>query len=247
MTAPKSLLGRAFALLAVFTAQRPVASLSDLSRGCGLPLSTTHRLVRELVAWRALERRPDGRYAIGLRLWELGVLSPGSRDLRERAVPFLEDLYEVTRHNVQLAIRDDLDTLYVERLSGPNAVSILTRTGDRLPLHATGVGLVLLANAPADVRQRVLDGPLKRFTARTITTAAKLRETLAQVRRDDYAVSDRQIEMTTYSVAAPVRDASGEVVAAVSVVVPAGTRRETVLPAVRTCGLALSRELGNRP
>ncbi|RKT57274.1 IclR family transcriptional regulator [Saccharothrix australiensis] len=246
MPAPKSLLGRAFALLAVFTAERPSATLSELSRHSGLPLSTTHRLVRELVAWRALARDEEGRFTIGLRLWELGALSPGALGLRERALPYLEDLFEVIRHNVQLAIRDDLEVVYVERISAKDAVNVLTRMGSRMPLHATGVGLVLLAHAPHDVQERALASPLKRFTEHTITTPQALRTALAAVRRDGYAISDRQLEPITHSVAAPVRGPNGEVVAAVSVVVPVETRTDTVLPAVRACGRAISRSLGWR-
>ncbi|WP_433264506.1 IclR family transcriptional regulator [Actinosynnema sp. CS-041913] len=246
MPAPKSLLGRAFTLLAVFTADRPAATLSELSRHSGLPLSTTHRLVQELISHRALDRDEQGRFTIGLRLWELGALSPGALDLRERALPYLEDLFEITRHNVQLAIRDELDVVYVERISAKDAVNILTRMGSRMPLHATGVGLVLLAHAPHDIQEQALRMPLKRFTPHTITTPKALRTTLATVRRDGYAISDRQLETITYSAAAPVRGPGGDVVAAVSVVVPTDTRTDTVLPAVRACGRAISRALGWR-
>ncbi|QFZ24815.1 IclR family transcriptional regulator [Saccharothrix syringae] len=235
---------RAFALLSVFTVDRPAMTLSELSRRSGLPLSTTHRLVAALVELRALTRNPDGGYSVGLRLLELGALSPGSLGLRDRAVPFLEDLYEVTRHNVQLAVRDGLEVVYVERISARDAVNVVTRVGSRMPLHCTGVGLVLLAAAPAAVQEEVLAGPLRRFTERTIVRPAELREVLARVRRDGYAISDRQIELITFSVAAPVRDAAGDVVASVSVVVPTGTRTDTVVPAVRACGLAISRALG---
>jgi DNA-binding IclR family transcriptional regulator len=244
VSAPKSLLERAFALLSVFSVDRPAVTLSELSRHSRLPLSTTHRLVTSLVGLRALDRMPDGRYAVGLRLLELGALSPGSLDLRDRALPFLEDLYEVTRHNVQLAVRDGTEVVYVERISARDAVNVVTRVGSRMPLHCTGVGLVLLAAAPVAVQEAVLAGPLKRFTPKTIVSSGELREALARVRRDGYAISDRQIEMITYSVAAPVRGADGDVVAAVSVVVPTGTRTDTVVPAVRTCGLAISRALG---
>ncbi|MFC6093332.1 IclR family transcriptional regulator [Saccharothrix lopnurensis] len=244
MTTPKSVLERAFALLAVFTADRSAMTLSELSRRSGLPLSTTHRLVAALVELRALTRDARGRYSVGLRLLELGALSPSSLDLRDRALPFLEDLYEVTRHNVQLAVRDGLDVVYVERISARDAVNVVTRVGSRMPLHCTGVGLVLLAAAPARVQEEVLAGPLRRFTPRTVVRPRDLRAALARVRRDGYAISDRQIEMITCSVAAPVRDASGEVVAAVSVVVPASTSRDTVVPAVRACGLTISRVLG---
>ena len=245
MAAPKTSAGRLFTLLGVFSAERPSANLSELSRYSGLPLSTTHRLVSELVSWGALERGGN-RYRIGLRLWELGALSPGSLDLRERALPFLEDLFEVTRHNVQLAIRDGLDAVYVDRISAVDAVNVVTRMGSRLPVHATGVGLVLLAHAPVEVQERALAGPLRTFTPKTIRRPRQLREALARVRRDDYAISDRQIEMITYSVAAPVRGHRGDVVAAVSVVVPKETRTDTVVPAVRTCGMAISRAMGWR-
>ncbi|GAA3461582.1 IclR family transcriptional regulator [Saccharothrix longispora] len=244
MTTPKALLDRAFSLLSVFSADRPAVTLSELSRHTGLPLSTTHRLVASLVDLRALERGADGRYSVGLRLLELGVLSPGSLDLRDRAVPFLEDLCEVTRHNVQLAVRDGAEVVYVERISARDAVNVVTRVGSRMPLHCTGVGLVLLAHAPADVREAVLAAPLRRFTPRTVTSPGPLREALARARRDGYAISDRQIELITYSVAAPVRGPGGDVVASVSAVVPTGTRTDTVVPAVRTCGLAISRALG---
>ena len=245
MAAPRTSAGRLFTLLGVFSAARPSANLSELSRHSGLPLSTTHRLVSELVSWGALER--DGkRYRIGLRLWELGTLSPGSLDLRERALPFMEDLFEVTRHNVQLAIRDGLDAVYVDRISAVDAVNVVTRMGSRLPVHATGVGLVLLAHASVEIQQLALSSPLRTFTPKTISSQRRLREALANVRRDGYAISDRQIEMITYSVAAPVRDQQDEVVAAVSVVVPKETRTDTVVPAVRTCGLAISRAMGWR-
>ncbi|MFD1149561.1 IclR family transcriptional regulator [Saccharothrix hoggarensis] len=244
MTPPKSLLERAFSLLAAFTVDRPALTLSELSRHSGLPLNTTHRLVASLAGLRALDRTADGRYAVGLRLLELGALSPGSLDLRDRAVPFLEDLYEVTRHNVQPAVRDGTDVVYVERISARDAVNVVTRVGSRMPLPCTGVGLVLLAAAPVAVQEAVLSAPLKRFTPMTITSAGALREALARVRRDGHAISDRQLEMITYSVAAPVRGPEGDVVAAVSVVVPTGTRTDSVVPAVRTCGLAISRALG---
>ena len=137
-----------------------------------------------------------------------------------------------------------MDAVYVERLSAVDAVNVITRMGSRLPLHATGVGLVLLAHAPVEVQELALASPLRTFTPKTIRRPRQLREALARVRRDDYAISDRQIEMITYSVAAPVRGLEGDVVAAVSVVVPTETRQGTVLPAVRTCGLAISRALG---
>nr|WP_211178196.1 IclR family transcriptional regulator [Pseudonocardia acidicola] len=233
-------------VLAAFTTDRPRLTLTEISRRSELPLTTTHRLVGELAAWGALERDEDGRYGIGLRLWEVGALAPRSLGLRESAMPFLEDLYEVTRENVQLAVLDGTEVVYVERLSGRAAVNVITRVGMRLPLHATGVGLVLLAHADAELQERVLAAPLRRYTDKTICSADELRRVLADVRRTGVAISDGQIELVALSVAAPVRGASGDVVAALSVVVPAtGTNPLAYVPVVRAAARGISRVLGH--
>jgi DNA-binding IclR family transcriptional regulator len=193
-----------------------------MSRAVGLPLSTTHRLVGELVEWGALERSDDGRYRIGLRLFELGSLAPRGLGLREGALPFMEDLYDVTRENVQLAVRDDDEVVFVERLAARNAVSVLTEVGGRFAMPPTGVGLVLLAHAPVEVQERVLAGPLVRYTRQTITDPRHLRRVLAEVRRSGMAVSDRQVTDDAVSVAAPIT-VGDDVVAALSVVVNGGS------------------------
>jgi hypothetical protein len=94
-------------------------TLSEISRRAGLSLTTTHRLVGELRAWGALERGEDGRYGIGLRLLEPGALAPLGLQLRELAVPYLDDLHQVTRANVVLVVRDGADVVYVEALRAP--------------------------------------------------------------------------------------------------------------------------------
>ena len=218
-TGPRPATGKLLDILAAFRADRPELRLSDISRHAGLPLTTTHRLVRELTAWGALERSAAGSYHIGLRLWEVASLAPRGLRLREIALPYLEDLYEATHENVQLAVREGLELVFVERLLGRDAVPVLTRVGGRFALHATGVGLVLLAFAPAEVQEQVLDGPLERWTPETITSPARLRRVLADVRQRDYAVSDRQVTMDSLSVGAPIRAAGDEVVAALSLVV----------------------------
>jgi DNA-binding IclR family transcriptional regulator len=239
-----SVTGRVLAVLAAFSAERPELTLTEISRRAGLPLTTAHRIVGELAAWGALERAA-GRYRIGLRLWEVGALAPRGLGLRESAMPFLEDLYEVTKQNVQLAVLDGTDAVYLERISGRGAVNVITRVGGRLPLHATGVGLVLLAHSPPELQEQVLAGPLRRYTPKTRCDPAELRRVLAEVRRTGVAVTDGQIELVSLSVAAPVLDQCGDVVAALSVVVPAeGTDPRAYVPAVRAAGRAISRALG---
>ncbi|WP_199429927.1 IclR family transcriptional regulator [Qaidamihabitans albus] len=240
-----SVAGRVLDVLDAFSPDRPVLTLSELARRAGLPLSTTHRLVRELTARGALERDDDGGYRVGLWLWEVASLAPHGPGLRESALPFLEDLYEATHQNVQLAVLDAAEVVYLERISGRHAIRIQSRVGGRLPVHATGVGLVLLAYAPAAVQEQVLAAPLKRYSAKTISSAARLRRELAEVRRNGYAISDGQIELDALSVAAPVYGGDDTVTAAISIVVPAeGTDPRTLVPAVRAAARGISRVLG---
>ncbi|GAA0284571.1 IclR family transcriptional regulator [Cryptosporangium japonicum] len=239
-----SVTSKALGILAAFTVQQPRLTLSEIGRRAGLPLTTAHRLVGELTEWGALERDEAGRYRIGLRLWEVASLAPRGLGLRERALPFLEDLYEVTHENVQLAVRDGHEAVYVERITGRHAVNILSRVGGRLPLHATGVGQVLLAYAPPEFQDEVLAQPLKAFTKETVTDPRRLRAILAEVRRTGIAVCDRLVDPDSLSVAAPIFDPDGAqgVIAALSVVVRSdGADRLSLSPAVRAAARGISR------
>jgi DNA-binding IclR family transcriptional regulator len=202
--------------------------------------------VGELCAWGGVERDEDGRYRVGLRVWELGALAPRGLGLREAALPFMEDLYEVTHENVQLAVRDGEELVFVERIAGRDAVSVRTQVGGRFALPPTGVGLVLLAHAPAGVQERVLAGPLTAHTSHTITDPRQLRRVLAEVRRNGMAVSDRQVTDDAVSVAAPV-EVRGAVVAALSIVVrgssPAAVR--SYAPGVRAAARGIGRTLAS--
>ncbi|MBC3191928.1 IclR family transcriptional regulator [Pseudonocardia sp. C8] len=235
---------RALGLLASFSRSRRELSLTELSEINDMPLSTVHRLVAELAAWGALERGDDGRYRIGLRLWELAALAPRGQGLRERALPFLEDLCQITRENVQLAVREGTEVVFLERLAGTGAVPVFSRVGGRFALTATGVGLVLLAHAPREVQEDVLAGRITQYTERTVTDPGRLRAMLADVRTSGFSISDRQVTMDSLSVGAPVHDHRGQVVAAVSLVVRYGTSSPHALaPLVRTSARAISRAL----
>ncbi len=232
---------RALALLAAFDADHRTLSLAELSRCTGMPLSTTFRLAGHLLAWGALEKDSDERYVVGLRLFEIASLAPRSHGLREVALPYLEDLHEVSGQHVLLALREGDEALLVERLSSRGAVEIDYRVGGRMPLHDTGVGLVLLAGAPAPVVARVREG----LDARA---GEGLRRRLDDVRRMQVAVFERSSPAPVSSVAAPVRDGLGRTLAAVSVVVPAGSARpQAYVPVVRATALAVARGLGHHP
>jgi DNA-binding IclR family transcriptional regulator len=244
----RSAADRLLDVLGAFGRAHPALTLTQIARRAGLTLPTAHRLVGALTGWGALERTEDGRYQVGLRLWEVAALAPRGVGLRQAAMPFLEDLYETTHENVQLAVRDGSEVVYTERISGRSAVGVHSTVGGRWPLHATGVGLVLLAYADAALQDRYCAGELAAFTPYTVTDPLLLRRMLAEVRRNGCAVSDRQITEDALSVAAPVRGPRGRVEAAVSVVVPAaGARTAALVPVVRVAGRGISRALGWRP
>jgi len=238
-----SVASRLLAVLAAFDSGHQQLQLSQIARRAGLPLTTAHRLVAELHAWGGLVRGGDGRYEVGRRLWDIGILAGVQRDLREAALPYLQDLHGSTGETVHLAVRDGLHALYVERVVGRTSARVLSRTGTRLPLHATAVGKVLLAHAPEEVARAALAGPA-RVTAWTITEPGRLAREIEQGRRRGYARTSQEMTPGAWSVAVPVSAPDGTVVAALGVVVASPSRELTrLVPALRVAASGIGRAL----
>ncbi|WP_375424027.1 IclR family transcriptional regulator [uncultured Friedmanniella sp.] len=238
-----SVASRLLALLAAFDDGHRTLTLSALARRADLPLATAHRLVAELVTWGALVRTPAGEYTVGRRLWDLGLLAPVQSGLREVASPFLHDIYAATRATVHLAVRDGLEVLYLDRLAGHASVPVVSRVGSRLPLHATAVGKVLLAEAPEEVRRSAF-AQLSRITPYTVVQPGRLNEQLGRVRRDGYASTSEEMSLGACSVAVPVRPRDGEVVAALGIVVPSLKRdRPRLVAALQVAAQGIGRQL----
>lgn len=232
---------RAIAVLGAFDEHHARLPLSAIARRAGLPLSTTHRLVTELVRHGALGRM--GRdYVIGQVLWGIGLLAPVQSTLRESASPFLHDIYATTLATVHLGVRQGAEVLYVERLAGRASVPIVSTVGSTLPLHATGVGKVLLAHAPAAVREQSLTR-LTAVTPYTITERGPLEEQLERVRRDDVATTEQEMSLGACSIAVPVRQGR-DVVASIGVVVPSLKRdRGRLITALQVAARGIGRQL----
>jgi DNA-binding IclR family transcriptional regulator len=246
-TPGRSVTSRALAILDAFDTASPRLSLSEIAERSGTPLTTAHRMLGELTGWGALVRRPDGRYEIGPKLWDLGLLAPVQLELREVAAPFLMDVHTAIRDTVHLAVRDGLSALYVERVMGRESVPVVSTVGSRLPLHATGVGKVLLAHAPPEVLSAVVTGAMRRYTPYTVVAPGHLRRALADVRRTGVAYAREEMTMGSLSVAAPVVGQDETVVAALAVVIDQGRAdlRRLAL-AVRTAAISTSRALQER-
>ena len=234
---------RVLGLLGAFDTDHRALSLSDLARRSALPLPTAHRLVGELVEWGALVRRPSGEYVVGRRVWDLGLLAPVQSGLRQVASPFLNDIYGATLATVHLAVRDGSQVLYLDRVSGSASVPVVSQIGSRLPLHATGVGKVLLAHAPEAVQREVL-ASLVRITPYTITQPGRLRDDLRRVHREGYAVTSEEMSLGACSVAVPIVVGDGSVVAALGIVVPSLKRdRARLVAALQVAARGVGRSL----
>jgi DNA-binding IclR family transcriptional regulator len=246
-TPGQSVTSRVLSILAVFEKSLAPRSLTDLSTETGLPLSTTHRLIRELEEWGALQRDGRGRYQIGIRLWELG--QHAGRQVREIARPLLQDLYMLTRETVHIAIRDHAEVLYIDRVYGTRRVPQASRVGGRLPLHATAVGKVLLANEESWLREAMLSMPLESRTPRTHVDPAALRQELAVIRERGYALTVDEVRIGSASIAVPVFQRGGGIGAALGIVTEADNAAslERHLPALRGIARRIESSVGDFP
>jgi len=243
----RTVTSKVVSLLDAFMPSARELSLNELASRTGLPLSTTYRLAGQLVEWGGLERGADGGYRLGERIWQIGALATGGSSLQAVVLPFMQDLYEATHEKVQLAVLSGHQALYIEKIAGPGTTTVRSQRMARLPLHATGVGKVLLAHSAPEFVEELIAAGLQRYTANTIVSSGSLRRTLAEIRRTGIGIAREELSLGSVSVAAPVFDTTGSAVAAISLVLRSSRINPGRLaPAVRAVSLSASRELRNR-
>lgn len=220
-SAGESVLHRHLRVLAAFETRHPFLTLGEVAERSGLPASTTHRLLAELEREGLVERWPEDRsYRLGVRLYELASRTPGALGLREAARPFLAHVHGVIRQHVQLGVLAGTDVLYIERFSARDSAINHTVVGGRIPLHASCIGLVMLAHAEPDTVDAVIATGMPAYTDRTIGDAATLRRELVRVRADGYSVTDGHIHPDSRGIGVPVFGPNGRVYGGIGVVVP---------------------------
>ncbi len=215
----RSVTSKVLGILEVFETTRRSMSLTEISAHSGLPLSTTHRLVGELVDWGFLSRGPTGRIQLGLRLW--AIAQNAGRQLRETARPFVQDLFSLTGETSQLVVRDGVNALYIDRVYGSKRIPRASRVGGRLPLHATACGKVLLAYEEDWVRQGYLQRTLQQPTLHTHANPERLATELSDVRAQGYATTFEEMRLGLCSIAVPVFH-TGKIGCSIGLVLPAG-------------------------
>lgn len=235
----RSVLGKAFRILAAFQRGRTELTLAELADLTELPKPTAHRLAGQLVELGALERS-HGQYRLGLTLFELGGLVVAQRQIRERAQPFLEDLYEATHETVHLGVLDGDEVVYVDKISGHKRVDVPTWVGSRMPLYCTGLGKAILAHSATPVVRRVLSQELARRTPYTIVSPQVLAEHLQKVREEGVAFDWEESTIGVACAAGPILDRRNQAFAAISVTGPMNRiDPERVVPALRKAVLGV--------
>lgn len=236
---------RVVRILSAFTDDGPALQLRGLARETGLPLSTVHRMVSELEVEGLIEWDNDGKLRHGYRLWELASRGSRAADLREAALPMMEELLAMVGHHVQLAVLEGTDVLYIERLSAPNTFTTLARPAGRLPVHGCSAGLMFIAYAAEDVQETFLSRRLERLTDLTVTDPMELRQILSDARRVGYVAMRGIIDPASSGTSVPIFDARGRVVAALSAISPVGEEHLDILvPRLKFTARAITRRLG---
>jgi IclR family transcriptional regulator, KDG regulon repressor len=195
--------------------------VSDIARRAGMSKGATYAILRTLETRRVVARDPDAHtYRLGWGLYELGSHVVRNLDLARAARTHVDDLARRTRDSVLLGIVEGDSILYLDRGESPERFRMVANSGRRSPIHASASGKAILAFSSAELVDRVLEGPLDRYTPATVTDARQLRKQLERIRKRGYATCWQEVEVGLCSIGVPIRDYSGEVVAALTLAGP---------------------------
>lgn len=241
----------AISLLKAFSEDEVEIGVSSLSKRLGVAKSTVHRLAVTLVAEGMLEQNPDtGKYRLGIALFGLGALVRRRMDVSAEAKPYLFDLREATGETVHLAIFDRTEIMYIYNLESRQAIRMRSDIGVRKPAYCTAEGLAMLAFLAPGRTDEVIRRGLRPRTPRTNTDPQRLRHALEAVRRQGFAAEDEESEVGMRSIAAPIRNSTGDIVAALGVAGPVQRLSPEVIaafaPQVVRAADAISVRLGHR-
>jgi len=246
-------LERAVDILQVLSEDSRELGAGEVAERLALHKSTIHRLLMVLDQHRLIRRNSEtGKYALGLRLFELGTRAVRGLQLREQAQPFLERLARQTGETAHICVLDRGEMVSIAYAEGPRSLRMPATVGRRTPAYCSAVGKAMLAFLPESALDDVLsDRPLRACTSKTLVTRAALLNDLRQSRIRGYSIDDEEIEKGLRCVGGPVWNYTGEVVAAVSVAGPAfritKSRVRAIAGAVLDTTRGLSTELGYRP
>lgn len=206
-------------LMKSFSVNQPSRRVTDLAKELGLAKSTVSRLVSTLASEGFLEKDPEtNEYRLGLGVLALSGILTHNLEIHKEAAPVLADVVATTKEAAHLAILNGFDTVYIDKEEGVHPAKMKTYLGKHNPTHAVSSGKVLLAFSGDLFIDAYIEKGLPAFASRTITDPAKLKKVLERIRKDGYALSFAEMSDDVASIAAPIRDYTGNVVAAITVV-----------------------------
>lgn len=241
-------LERAIAVLErLASADAPLLGITEISRDLSLPKAVVHRILSSLRSRGYVELEPTTRrYRLGPGVLRLSRAYLKRLDIREVARPLMEELSDLTGETVTLSVRTGMSRMYVDQVVPDTDIRMVVEVGRLFPLHAGGTSKALLAFLPKDEVAQVLDGQLHRLTDATITDPDRLREELETVRARGFAVSRGERQPGAASVAAPILDAEGRPIAAISVCGPMDRFRAPAQAAAAKHLLEVTQDLSGR-
>ena len=210
-------LARGLAVVQAFSDSRKPQTIANISQKTGIPRAAVRRCLHTLRELGYVDAELNN-FSLRPKVLTLGYSYLSSTPLTVSAQPYLNDISRTLNESSSMAVLEDGEVLYVARASTTRVMSVALNTGSRLPAYCTSLGRVMLAHLPPDELERYLARTkLRAMTENTVVNQKRLREILADVRRDGYAINDEELELGLRSIAVPVRGASGQVLAALNV------------------------------
>lgn len=236
--APNSVLGKVALILQAFTIDDDELTLSHLSRRSGVPKASVHRLAQELLELGFLERA-GASYRLGLRLFEIGARVPRTRALRESLLPFMHALHSATKQTILLTVLQGTEIVFVERVNSYGQAPSRSKLGGHVPLHCSATGKVFMAFGPPELFDTAVRAGLTRLTPNSAASPVRLRAQIDRVRADGHAVEYEEVMQGFSSIAVPLYESSGALIAGLSVT---GTLQRSDIPRF-TRSLVLAKEM----
>ena len=210
---------KALNLLTAFDDVNSAYTLNELCQKSELHKSSLHRILITFERGGILHKDPrTKKYSLGYKLFELGNLVAPAQDLKHQSESLLFELMEKTQENVNLVVLNGKEALYINRAQGPHKLQLIEEVGNRLPLHCTAVGKVLLAYMDERERQKAITKTkLTKLAKNTITDPKMLTQQLENIRQKGFAIDDEEYEEGCRCIAAPIKDSTGKVIAALAI------------------------------
>ncbi|HET7580267.1 MAG TPA: IclR family transcriptional regulator [Bacillales bacterium] len=241
---------RALRILDLFDEYSPELKITEISNRMNLNKSTVHSLLKTLQKHHYIEQDLEsGKYKLGMKLFERGNFVVHNLDIKMVARRHLIDLSIKSGHTIHLVVLDGKEGVYIDKVEGTSATILYSRIGRRVPIHCSAVGKVLVAFKDQLELNQILDGyTFNKQTSNTLTNEKDFYRELEKIRSRGYAIDNEENEPGVFCMAVPIRDHTGQVIAAISISMPSPRikREETaqVVPMLKEVGSNISKQMG---